>query len=340
MWQHDNIKGTYFGAMIDAHPDSGTDWSEGISFKKNDGDNGWFSFVNSALSNSLDLKDGKKSPKKSEKRVSKRNSVERSENGRIARETLRICDLEESKNYLIEKHFDGCSIMSNGKELVVLEIQLDPKKYQEYFDLAKENLGIEKDDEDTTNERFTEITNLAKKFVKEEDYIHEELDIKKDYMVVRTNHGVLDDGLGYIPQDGDSFESSVSRRELMMKELEENVYNTYDLVNLLSDTSYWKEKYSKLDYYKRPIRIPQEEAIEDGDKVPEERPNIFTTSSIVLNGNNKECTLFYNPINCTFSDDLTINKMIKQRYVNIIINPRNLRINENFGEYLRFKLMK
>lgn len=326
-WKHNNIENTYTVVMKDKN----TDWREGISYNKKTGN--YVTFVNSALSNSSDLKDKGTAKKKVKKQSNEKVKIER--NGIIAQKALGYADLEKTKQCLKDEAFDGCTLITNGEKLFVIEMQIDPElKRQIGLDIIKQyGLDPEKDNE--------EIRRRVKKVLKTDgEIIVGEEEIKEDYIIVRTNHGVLEEGLGYTPEDGDNYKSSESRRKIMMKELKDNVFEQFDLVNLLSDLEYFKEEYKEKDYYERPLRIPKTTASKEGYEIPENRPNIFSTSATIMYGSDKEVSLFFCPIDCKFDDSLTVNNLIKERYANFVIMPRNLKIYESFGDRMNYLLNK
>lgn len=202
--------------------DDDSDWTEGIRIgKKNH-----LMYVNSALNNSVDKKDGSSKGK---------NATEGkvADHGKTARRSLRTLDIDEAVEEFVEQKFDGCTLVSDGQRLFVIESSL-PADIKQEIKATKTSGNIrsnaDKDDYDTT--------------VKE---------IKDEYLIVRTNHGIFDSSLGYQPKDGTDFKSSTNRQKIAYKLLNENVFKLsdfYHVMNMMDD----EETTNQSEPYYRPYR--------------------------------------------------------------------------------------
>jgi len=270
--------------------DTDSDWSEGVSVHE---DGSTLMLVNSALNNSGDKKDGTKAP-----------SEGYSSNGKNIRSALKSHNIEDAINILKDGKFDGNTFLSDGKRLFVMECYLPLKVKMEY----EEQVG---------DGRFEDI-------VPKEKYVVTVKEIKDDWLVVRTNHGVYDEMAGYTPADGESFKSSVNRRELATKYLEAEAFEAVDIVSILSRLG--RDSVHKNAFY-RPLRV-KGEAINKDNPAPDEQ--IYTTSIIQIDPSG---TMFLKPLACKI-ENYGVNNLTGGKFLaNLVVLPEKSRMFESFKDF-------
>lgn len=252
--------------------DSDSDWTEGVSIHEN---GSFLSIVNSALNNSFDKKDDGSGKAKGN------SSGGVSDNGKILRKILKSHDIESAVKIITENKIDGCSLITDGKRLFVIETTIPADVKNKYSKERKDGKS------------FDDVIPLSeyKTIVKE---------IKDDYLVVRTNHGVFDKEFGYQPKDGDSYTSSLKRREYTIKAMNDNVFEPIDLITTLSKLG--NEKIDKNPFF-RPIR-------KDTD--------IFSTTIIQTDPSG---TMIVKPIVCHFDINNSINLITDKYLCHMVILP-------------------
>ena len=264
--------------------DADTDWTEGVSVTD---DGKYLSVVNSALNNTLDKKEG----------TSKDKSPSVSETGRDIRRALKSGSVEELADAIVESRIDGCSLVTDGDRLFVIEISL-PAQAKEKFLKAKL----------ATGKRFDEL-------VDPNDYVIVKKEIKDEYLVVRTNHGVFDDDFGYQKHDGDSYESSKRRRKYAEEALEKNAYEALDLIVTMSKLG--RPEIDANPFY-RPIRLK--------DDVLSNDQKIYTTSIVQTDPSG---TMIVKPIECSF-DINNLQNLVSSKYrTHMVILPHRSRMFES-----------
>jgi hypothetical protein len=260
--------------------DNDTDWTEGVSVLK---DGTYISMVNSALNNHSDKKDGKAK--------NDVNDMPISSNGRVIRKALKQNNIKDSVKLIQENKFDGCTLITNGDQLFIIETSIPEE-------IAAKYRGTLKD-----GQRFEDV-------VQPEEYATEVLEIKEDYLIVRTNSGVLETKFGYQPKDGDGHKSSIKRREYAMKALEENAFEPLDLITTLSKLG--REEIDKNPFF-RPVRLKDEVPPIEGSDV-----KIFSTSIIQTDPSG---TMIVKPIECSF-DIKNPHNLISSKYrTHLVILP-------------------
>jgi hypothetical protein len=272
--------------------DDDTDWTEGLSVKSNET---FLSMVNSALNNTADKKDGKDKGKNTPNETV-------AVNGKVIRAALRSHDIEDAVKQIIENKIDGCTLITDGDRLFVIETTLPSEVKEKYRDKKGED------------QRFEDIVPLS-------EYKTKTKEIKGDYLVVRTNHGVLDESFGYQPQDGDSFKSSVKRREYVTKILEEKAFEPLDLVGNLSKMG--RDEIDKNPFF-RPIRLKGKAKNDLGIE-------IYSTSIIQTDPSG---TMIVKPIECTFKINNMQNLIDDDYLAHMVILPQRSRMFESFNRFL------
>jgi hypothetical protein len=273
--------------------DLDTDWTEGLSIHP---DGSYMGMVNSALNNSSDKKDdGSKS--------SSEGSI--SVNGKAIRRALKLHNIEKAVELLKEYKFDGNTFLTDGDRLFIMETYLPAEVKDKYRSKIE-----------GTNKRFEDV-------VPPEEYVVSTKEIKKDYLVVRANSGVLDPDGGYVEVDGDSYESSQKRREYTMKFIEESVYEPIELITKLSRLG--RDDIDKNPFF-RPIRLKGKAKSKDNPNV-----EIFSTSIIQLD---PAGTMILKPIECKV-EDVSVNKLVSGKYLaNLVILPESSPMFENFRTFV------
>lgn len=280
--------------------DTDSDWTEGVSVNDKDF---YLSLINSALNNTSDKKDGKSK--------SKGNGGSVALNGKIIRNALKQGKIEDAVKTIIDNRIDGCTLITNGDRLFVIEITL-PAEIKDKYRAQKEKTG----------KKFEDLVN-------QEEYAIEVQEIKDGYMVVRTNHGVLDDEFGYQPKDGESFDSSTLRRQYTEKAIDKDVFEPLDLIVTLSKLG--REDIDKNAFF-RPLRL-KKDILANSDLPP-----IYTTSIIQIDPSG---TMIVKPIECTF-DIKNPQNLIDSKYkTHLVILPHRSRMFESFKELtMKYEIAK
>ena len=276
--------------------DKDTDWSEGISVHA---DGSFLSMVNSSLNNYSDKKDGVKTTNRSGKSTLSTTSM----NGQVIRKTLKSHDIEEAIKILVENKIDGCTLITDGDRLFVIETTLpvDVKnKYREQKQQGK---------------RFEDI-------VPYDEYRTIVKEVKTDYLVVRTNHGVFDSSFGYSEEnDGEAYQSSFHRRKYAIEHIEKSVFEPIDLITTLSKLG--RESIDKNPFY-RPIRLKGQTQQRDDDF------EVYSTSIIQTDPSG---TMIVKPIECEFDINNTTNLLSDKYLSHMVILPHRSKMFESFKEH-------
>lgn len=234
--------------------DEDSDWTECIRVNNATGDTELM-FVNSALNNSMDKKDGvKNKPAKAKK----------ADHGLTARRASREMNLQQALESFKEMKFDGCTFVSDGDKCFLIESSL-PADVKQELKSKKTKSGAE-----------GTIRNAAK----EQDYITTVEEVT-DWLCVRTNHGVTNEEAGYQEKDGVSYESSTSRREKAEKYIREHVFHVSDIIPAIDAMG--NEEIEK-NAFLRPRRV-KEEIEEIAKKDPDFKSIIYSTSAFVMTSN-------------------------------------------------------
>lgn len=271
--------------------DNDSDWSEGVNDKG-------IMIVNAALQNHEDKKDGTSKGKKVSKGKVSRNGV-------IIREALKQSKVEDVIKVLVDARFDGNTLVSDGKRLFVIEIFL----HQTTKDKILADLEIDPiADED-------DVKAILAKHISPEDYDVKVKEIKGDEtLVVRTNHGVLLPKAGYQPKDGVGFESSVNRRNVVVKTLTDlKPEHPFEVLTALKNLG--SDDIHKEDIM-RPIRTMPASPY-------------LSTTVLMLTGTG---SMYILPLDCKF-EDTPLNRIQKDRNVHVVILPKKLPLFEELEEF-------
>ena len=276
-FSHDGVSSAF---LIDEY----NDWTEGINSKG-------IMLVSVALQNHEDKKDGKK-------KLSIKNR-KTNRNGVILRQVLKMDNIKDVVDTLVEERFEGNTLVSDGQKLFCLEIFLHNKTKEAIL----RNLEIDpiEDDED--------VKSILLKHITPEDYDVKVKEIKDENLVVRTNHGIFLKDAGYTKEDGDGYKSSVMRRETVISAIhEENPNHPLEVLTTIKNlTSENLDRDTKFC----PIR---------------EEPSEYISTSIVLL--TPTSTMYVVPLECSFSES-SFERVVKDRDVSIVILPKKLKLFEN-----------
>lgn len=256
--------------------DEDSDWTECIRVNNATGDTELM-FVNSALNNSMDKKDGTKNKPKN-------GEVKKADHGLTARRASRGMSLKEAVKSFQELKFDGCTFVSDGDQCFLIESSL-PADVKKELKSKKTKDGAE---------------GTIRKAAKEDDFVTTVEEVK-DWLCVRTNHGVTNEEAGYQEKDGISFESSTSRREKAEAYIKEHVFEVSDILPAIDAMG--GEAMEK-NAFLRPRRVKEEvEAIAKKDK--DFKSIIYSTSAFVMTSNGSIKVKLYD----ASISDININKV-------------------------------
>ena len=270
--------------------DTETDWTEGVSVLE---DGSYLSMINSALNNHSDKKDGKGKNEVNNKPISN--------NGKVIRKALKSKHIKDAVELIKTEKFDGCTLITDGEQLFIIETSLPQETADKYRDQV------------TDGKRFEDV-------VPPEEFVTEVLEIKEDYLVVRTNTGVLDDSFGYQPKDGDGHTSAQKRREYAMEILDKNAFEPLDLIVSMSRMG--RKEIDKNPFF-RPLRLKDEVPAMDDSGT-----KIYTTSIIQTDPSG---TMIVKPIACTFDINNQQNLISSKYKTHLVILPHKSSMFESFA---------
>lgn len=280
--------------------DNDTDWSEGLSVHEK---GTFLSMVNSALNNSSDKKDGKGKGKG----CGCNDTV--AINGKVIRQSLKSHDIETAVDLIKSNKIDGCTLITDGDRLFVVETTLPAEVKDKYRDKMEDG------------DRFEDVVPL-------EEYKTVAKEIKDEYLVVRTNHGVFDESFGYQKKDGDSYTSSKKRRQYAIDNLEEKVYEPIDLITTLSRLG--RDDIDDNAFF-RPVRLKGEAKNTDSDV------EIYSTSIIQLDPSG---TMIVKPLECSFEVNNMQNLISDEYLAHMVILPHRSKMFESFKTFNTTRSLK
>jgi len=184
--------------------DQDTAWSEGVNSKG-------IMVVSAALDNHSDLDDNGSG---SSSNSATAGQIEKTE---ALRSAIASNSVEEAKKILIDNRFIGSSLISNGDKLVILEIYVNDDAYQREIKKIQDAGKI-----DLEKMKIVDQVYKIMEGITDEDYDISSKEIKKDSVIVRTNHGKLLPDAGYQEDDEDTsgWNSSQKRYSYAYKALE------------------------------------------------------------------------------------------------------------------------
>jgi hypothetical protein len=149
------------------------------------------------------------------------------------------------------------------------------------------------------------------KNLKPEDYAVNVREIKESRLVVRTNHGIIDDEGGYQPKDKKGYESSTLRLETAMKTMKK-----------LTDDSHPFEALTIL----KNLTIEQDKKENNPIRVKGNDSGYFSGTILMLTPTG---TLFAVPLHSKF-EKVNFERIHKERKVSFVLLPKNLPLFESF----------
>jgi hypothetical protein len=213
---------------------------------------------------------------------------------------------------LTDERFIGSTFISDGTKLVILEIYVNDDAYQREIDkLDKKELEAMKN-VDQVYKIMEGITDA--------DYDISSKEIKKDTLVVRTNHGKLLPDAGYQEDDNDKagFNSSTKRYS-----------HSYKAIEKLGDDAHPFEVLTTLKNLKGLEKNPQHNPIRVKDGVTKETP--YYSSTIVML--TPSGTMFAIPLDSEVDHKSRL-VLKKDRKVDFVLLPKNLPLFESFRSML------
>jgi hypothetical protein len=282
-------------------------WSEGINDKG-------LMIVSAALDNHSDFEDnGQMSDTRS---IHKKNQD--------AMLTLRLAikskSVEDAKTILLKDKFVGTTFISDGIKLVILEIYVNDDAYErEAKKIGKKINKLNK------AEQIIEVM----KGITDEDYDVAFHEVKKDKLVVRTNHGRLLSKAGYQPEDEDpkGYTSSMFRWKITKDALEKlsDDAHPFDILTTIKNLK-GKQKKSQ----NNPIRI--KDPLDKEGKQP-----YYSTTIVMLTPTG---TMFAVPLEDEVNNKSKL-KLKNGRKVDFVLLPKNLPLFESFrGMLLKEKYLR
>jgi len=271
-------------------------WSEGVN-------SSGLMIVSAALNNHLDFEDnGQMSDRKSAKKRGQSSSK-----GLI--DAMKSKSIESAVKILKKERFVGTTFISNGDDLVILEIYVNDDAYE------REALKIGEDKLSKLTK--TEQIILVMNGIKDSDYDIAEHKVEKDRIAVRTNHSRILDNAGYSPEDEDpkGYTSSMHRWKISkdaVENLGEDVHPFQILTTLKNLKGINKEPQNN------PIRIktPKKNGIQP----------YYTTTIVMLTSTG---ILFAVPIEDDIKQDSKL-RLKNNRKVDFVLLPKNLPLFEGF----------
>lgn len=235
--------------------DEDSDWSECIRVD-NKTQKTELMFVNSALNNSMDKKDGTDKSKAAETSSDERKVAD---HGLISRRVSRIADLDAAVKTFSEMKFDGCTFISDGERCFLVESSLPTEVKKELKKAGREE-GESIRSQATADDFITTIEEI------------------KDWLAVRTNHGITNTEAGYQEKDGVSYESSENRRTFADAYIRDNIFEVSDILPAIDAMG---DKTVNKNPFLRPRRVFSD--INLWNKAHKEQlPLIYSTSAFVM----------------------------------------------------------
>lgn len=173
-------------------------------------------------------------------------------------------NLKEAVKSFQEMKFDGCTFVSDGDKCFLIESSLPS--------------DVKKELKDKKTKEGAEST--IRQAAKEDDFITTVEEVK-DWICVRTNHGVTNEEAGYQEKDGISFESSTSRREKAEAYIKEHVFEVQDIIPAIDAMG---EEFIEKNAFLRPRRV-KDEVEQIAEKDPDFKSIIYSTSAFVMTSN-------------------------------------------------------
>lgn len=290
--------------------DKQNDWSEGVNSKG-------IMLVSTTLQNHDDKKDDGSGGTGTGKRKVDLINHKMPGIGPLLRDVFKMDKIEDVVKTLEDKRFEGCTLVSDGKRLFVIEIFLDKVIKEKYEQIILKKRPELADKEDP--KKRMELRDIIYSMVNKEEFKVEVREINKKENIVRTNHGVFLKDSGYTPKDGDGYKSSILRREYVQKTLDGmDINHPFDVLTAIKNM---KSPRVHENPEMRPIRIPPSKYI--------------TTTVLMLTPTG---TMFAIPMEAKF-ENIDINKLNQDKGVNFVLLPKGLRLFESTYKYFSNKII-
>ena len=277
-----------------------------------DQSNGWAEGVNStglmitsaALDNHSDADIYDTTVKSTDEQIMKKNEKA----NKTLKDAMQQTSVKNAIRILEKELFVGTSFVSDGDNMTILEIYIKAEANERELEKIEKN-------NDVSKMSPAEII-MAKEFSRT-DFVTAKQDIKKDDLVIRTNHGRLLKDAGYqADEDAEGYKSSVKRYEITKNALKEEMHPVDVITTLKSLSGIDKIKQNN------PIRVKEPED-EDGNQP-------YYTGSIVLL--TSAAVMFAIPVSDTIKSDKKM-QLKKNRLVDFILLPKNLNLFENLTKF-------
>ena len=279
--------------------DQDTAWSEGVN------SNG-IMVVSAALDNHSDLDDNG-SGSSSNSAVA--GQVEKT---KALRDAISSKSIDEAVNILTKNRFIGSSFISDGDRLIILEIYVNDDSYNREINKIIKLKGKD------YLEKMKIVDQVYKimEGITDEDYDITSKEIKKDFLVVRTNHGKLLPDAGYQEDDEDKSGWNSSQKRYSY---------AYKAVEKLGLESHPFEVLTTLKNLKGLEKEPQNNPIRVKDGATKEKP-YYSTTIIMLTPTG---IMFALPLEDEIQEKSRL--VLKPgRKVDFILLPKNMPLFESF----------
>lgn len=276
--------------------DQATAWSEGINSEG-------LMIVSAALDNHSDLDDNGQS---SGDKPATGGQIEKTE---TLRKAMSADSIEKAEKILVDNRFIGTSFISDGDDLIILEIYVNDEAYQREIE-KHDKKELEK--MQIVDQVYKVMEGITKK-----DYDVASHKVKKDKLAVRTNHGRLLDDAGYQSDDEDTsgWTSSMLRYK-----------HSYNALNKLPDDSHPFDVLTSLKNLTNVEKKGGNNPIRPKLKKDKNGSMPYYSSTIVML--TPTGTLFAIPLDSEIDNKSKLN-LKSERKVDFVLLPKNLPLFEN-----------
>lgn len=229
-------------------------------------------------------------------------------NGLIIRRALRQLDLKSALDVLVEAKFIGNTFISDGDKCYLIECAITHDTFNKYI----EEISDEEDEEAD----FVKFRMEMMRPINQDKIDIKVKEITSD-LEVRTNHALLLKNVGYVEGEK-GYNSSVARREAVIKALKDFDGNTEEIVRLIARLGA-----DEIDENpeNRPIRRKDRLELPNKLKQEFEISNYYSTDIVGLNPNG---TMYIYPMHSTIRN-LDMAKLLDKKGVHlIVIKPEDI----------------
>jgi len=278
--------------------DQDTAWSEGVN-------SSGIMVVSAALDNHSDLDDNGSGSSGSSA------AAGQLEKTKTLRSAISSESIDSALKILINDKFIGSSFISDGEKLFILEIYVNDDAYNREIDKI-----VKKEGKDYL-EKMKIVDQVYKimEGINDKDYDVSHKEIKKDTLVVRTNHGKLLPDAGYQEDDEDTSGWNSSQKRYSF---------AYKAIDKLGDTHPF-EVLTTLKNLKGLDKNPQNNPIRVKDGATKKKP-YYSTTIVMLTPTG---TMFAVPLEDEVDKKSKLT-LKKDRKVDFVLLPKNLPLFESF----------